>query len=84
MAVGFSRGAAEARSGDNPFASLTDAQRRHIRAIQEKTGCFECAHLVVVRGRNSNSYGCRQRTGCESLTRTLAIYKLVVEGLSHD
>ena len=69
---------------DNPFASLTDAQRRNIRAIQEEAGCFECQHLVVVRGRNANSYGCRQRTGCERLTKTLALFKLVAEGLYGD
>ena len=67
---------------ENPFAALTDAQRRNIRAIIAEAGCLRCPFLVVVRGRNCNSYGCRQRTGCESLTRTLALYKLVVEGLT--
>lgn len=66
---------------DNPFAALTDAQRRNIRAIQEEAGCFECQHLVVVRGRNSNSYGCRQRTGCEKLKKTIELYNLVMKEL---
>lgn len=66
---------------DNPFAALTDRERQNLRAICREAGCLECEQLLVIRGRNCNSYGCKVR-GCEQLTKAVALFKLVAEGLT--
>ena len=55
-------------------AELTDTQRRMVRAVMESVGCLRCPSVVIVRGRNCNSYGCRANggDGCARLDAVLA------------